>query len=221
MSSEGTSLSEVVVPDPPDPESLDPLLETWPAGRRIQRCHRSDFGATEFNPRFGEGRFHPFQDLRGRDVPVLYGSNTFHGALSETVFHSVPIRGEERRVRRAKLKTLMVSVLAPRRDLSLVQLHGYGLRRLAISRIQLIETEASHYGRTVRWAQALHACSESVDGLIWVSRQHDTSFALILFGDRVLREHLEVVEKPVALLDGSGFRKVLSAAEMAGITILR
>jgi hypothetical protein len=115
---------------------------------------------------------------------------------------------------------MLISVLAPRRDLRLVQLHGYGLRRIGISRSELIETEAREYRRTVLWAGALHACSEQIDGLAWVSRQHDTSVALILFGDRTLREHLEVVEMPVPLFDGPGFEIVRSAAELAGISIL-
>lgn len=184
------------------------------------RCHDSRFGATEFNPGFGCGRFHPFRDRKGRGVPTLYGASTLDGAFSETLFHGIPIRGPGRIVRRGSLKPMLISTLAPVRDLTLVQLHGYGLRRLGISRAELIETDSDHYGETVRWAQALHACDEAVDGLVWVSRQHDTSSAVVLFGDRVQRGHLRVVEPPLALYVDPGYEMVERAAEAAGISVV-
>lgn len=141
------------------------------------------------------------------------------GALSETVFHRVPIRGTDRSIPRSFLKTMLVSVLAPTRDLKLVQLHGYGLRRLEISRAELIETGADRYEQTTRWARALHACGDQIDGLVWVSRQHDTSLALVLFGDRVKRADLEVIDPPLPLYLNAGFVEVQRAAEQAGITV--
>lgn len=206
--------SDPRLPDPPDPSTLDPLLETWARGERIVRCHKSVFGATEYNPGFGRGRFHPFDG-----VPTLYGSGSLDGALSETVFHDLPIRGPGRSILRSSLKTMLVSVLAPLRDLKLVQLHGFGLRRLEISRAELIESE-SQPSQTVRWARALHACGSGIDGLVWVSRQHDTSLALVLFGDRVRRADLEVLEAPLPLYRGEGFDEVQRAAEQAGITVI-
>ena len=204
----------------PDPEALDPSTQSWPQGRQIVRCHDSRFGATEFNPGFGRGRFHPFQDRAGHGVPTLYGASTLDGAFSETLFHGLPVRGPGRIIRRGSLRALLVSTLAPDRDLTLVQLHGYGLRRLGISRAELIETHSDRYGETVRWAQALHALDESIDGLVWVSRQHDTSSALVLFGDRVRREHLQVIEPPLPLYFDPGFDMVERAAEAAGITVV-
>jgi hypothetical protein len=200
---------------------LSPLLETWRQGVRIVRCHHSDFGATEFNPGLGFGRFHPFLNASGTIVPILYGSDSLKGALAETVFHNIPIRGPKRRLLRSSLKTKLVSVIAPRRDLRLVQIHGYGLRRLELLRSDLIDSDASQYGRTAAWAQALHASSADVQGLVWVSRQHDTSLALVLFGDRVAREDLKVMEAPLPLANGVGFRKLRRAADEAGITIVR
>jgi RES domain len=204
----------------PDPAVLDPLTQTWPQGRQIVRCHDSRFGATEFNPGFGCGRFHPFQDRAGRGVPTLYGASSLDGAFSETLFHNVPVRGPDRIVRRGSLKPMLISTLAPGRDLTLVQLHGHGLSRLGILRSELIETDPDHYRETVRWAQALHAWAESVDGLVWVSRQHDTSSALVLFGDRILREHLRVIEPPLPLYADPGFELVERVAEQAGISVV-
>lgn len=212
--------SDLRLPDPPETFTLDPLLETWARGERIVRCHKSCFGATEFNPGFGLGRFHPFQDPGGTGVPTLYGSSSLAGALSETVFHRVPIRGTDRSIPRSFLKTMLVSVLAPIRDLTLVQLHGFGLRRLEISRAEIIENGADRYEQTTRWARALHTCGDQIDGLVWVSRQHDTSLALVLFGDRVKRADLEVIDPPLPLYLGLGFDEVQRAAEQAGITVI-
>ncbi|MFL6293279.1 MAG: RES family NAD+ phosphorylase [Thermoanaerobaculia bacterium] len=184
------------------------------------RCHDSRFGATEFNPGIGSGRFHPFADRAGRGVPTLYGAGTLDGAFSETLFHGVSVRGPGRIIRRGSLKPMLVSTLAPDRDLTLVQLHGYGLRRLGISRAELIETDSDRYGETVLWARALHAWDESIDGLVWVSRQHDTSAALVLFGDRVRREQLRVIEPPLPLYVDPGFDMVERAAQAAGISVV-
>ena len=184
------------------------------------RCHDSRFGSTEFNPGLGRGRFHPFQNARGEAVPTLYGASTFQGALSESIFHQVPVRGPVRAIRHSTLRPMQVSVLAPGRDLRLVQLHDFGLRRLEVSRAELIDCEASEYPQTATWAAAFHAWSGEVDGLVWVSRLHDTAFALVLFGDRVARPDLEVVEPPLPIFLGEGLAQVQEAAEKAKITIL-
>lgn len=204
----------------PDPAALDPLIQTWPPGERIVRCHDSRFGATEFNPGVGRGRFHPFRTAAGETVPTLYGATSLNGALSETVFHELPIRGPFRTILRPGLKPMLVSTVVAVRELRLAQLHGFGLRRLGISRAELIESDPARHGETVRWAQALHACNDRIDGLVWVSRQYDTAFALVLFGDRVVRKDLKVTEPPLPLYVGSGFDGVQEAAEQAGITVL-
>jgi hypothetical protein len=199
---------------------LDPLLETWEAGRPLLRCHNVSFGATEFNPGLGRGRFHPFADRYGYTVPVLYAADGLDGVLSETVFHGVATDGQSRLIRQDSLRPLVVSTLVARRDLCLAQLHGHGLRRLGLNRRDLIDSEADGYAASARWAQALHRASRSVEGLVWVSRQHDRSLALMLFGDRVERRDLLVTEVPVPLLAGKGFEQVQTAAEAAGITIV-
>lgn len=207
------------LPEPPLAEGLEPLIHLWPGGDPLLRCHDSRFGATEFNPGLGAGRFHPLANAAGESIPTLYGSATFQGALSETVFHDVPFRGANRRLRQAGLLPLVVSTLAAGRDLRLAQLHGHGLRRLQVSRGELIEVEAADDPRTRRWAEALHRCGARPDGLVWVSRLHDTSLAVVLFGDRVAREELEVVEAPLPLAWGPGLEKVRQAAEAADILL--
>lgn len=207
---------------PPPASSPNPLFETWESRKVFFRCHNIRFGATEFNPGMGKGRFHPFLGLGGRRrrVPTLYAADSLAGALSETIFHNLPVRGPDKAIRRSLLLPMVVSGLIVNRDLALVQLYGYGLRRLEVSRAELIESEADQYGQTAAWAQALHAHDKKPDGLVWVSRQYDASLALVLFGDRVSRGRLEVVEAPLPLYLGPGFDEVQKAADAAGITIL-
>jgi hypothetical protein len=115
---------------------------------------------------------------------------------------------------------MVLSTLASERELHLAQLYGHGLRRLEIARTELIETDSDQYDRTVPWAAALHASDPAVDGLVWVSRQHDDAYAMVLFGDRVARQDLRVVEPPLPLDLDAGFEEVRRAAEQAGITIV-
>ncbi|HXU33809.1 MAG TPA: RES family NAD+ phosphorylase [Thermoanaerobaculia bacterium] len=184
------------------------------------RCHDGRFGATEFNPGFGVGRFHPFSDERGRIVSTIYGASDFEGALSETLFHDIPLRDAFRVVERSVLRPLLISVISARRPLCFAQLHGFGLGRLGLRRTDLIEAEAPAYRATVRWAAALHSCPERYDGLVWMSRQHDTSRAVVLFGDRIERHDLELIDSPLPLYLGRGYRRVLELAEAAGIALV-
>jgi RES domain-containing protein len=173
----------------------------------------------DFNPGRGIGRFHPFRDARGNVVPTLYAAEDREGSLSETVFHSVPVRGPGKRIRRVVLKPLVVSTLVCNRDLRLAQLFGFGLRRLGVNRVKLIEASKRQYPRTAAWAQAIHGCDERIDGLVWVSRPNDGTRSVVLFGDRVPASTLRSIGDPLPLNGGPGYDAVLSAADQAGIVL--
>jgi hypothetical protein len=205
---------------PPDPFDLECELETWEAARPIIRVHHSAFGATEFNPGKGEGRFHPIVD-RGMAVPTLYGSSTFLGAVSETLFRAIPVAGPERNIRPEALLPMVACTLLPRRTLRLIQLREAGLERLGVTRAELIESKSEEYAVTRAWATALHAAVPDADGLLWMSRQHSASEAVMLFGTRVERSELSVGAPPRSLFTGGdGWRDVVAAAEAAGIMII-
>jgi hypothetical protein len=208
------------VPPLPSPQALDPILTVWDEGRPLVRCHDVRFGATEFNPGVGAGRFHPFEDVHRRVVPVLYAASDFDGALSETFFHDVPVRGPGKWVEKFELESLVVSTLSCGRDLNLAELSGFGLSRIGVSRRELIESGAEEYAATAAWARGLHDCNATLDGLIWVSRQNDAAHALVLFADRVPRSLLRIARHPLALYVSPGFDAVQGAAEKAGILIL-
>lgn len=208
------------VPPPPDPRLLDPLITVWPSGTKMERCHPSTFGATEFNPRPGTpGRFRPIRTGK-RVVPTLYAADKTPGAISETVFHDVPVGTAQKRVRIARFDIVLLSTIAPKRDLRLARLHGHGFHRLGVSRAKLIESEADCYPQLARWGQALHDCPANVDGLLWRSRQYDDSYAFLLFGDRVRRRELDVVAPSLPLAIGRGLELVAEFAEDAEITLI-
>ena len=209
------------VPDVPDPLP-SPRIHLWPAGKPIARCHKAEMGATEFNITTASRRFRPVSSPGGT-VPTIYGADMSAGALSETVFHDVPIRGPARRIQRKSLTHMIVSNIVATRELRLVELHGAGLGQLNVRHAELIETSASQYPRTAVWAQALYDHAGGFDGLIWRSRQFNDSLAMMLWGDRVSRFddlQSDPDQPPLPLLLGPGFEMVLELANNSGITVV-
>jgi RES domain len=207
------------VPQPPPASDLDPLIHDWEPGRPIVRCHNLRFGVTEFNATTAPGRFRPVRTA-GRIVGTLYGAADEAGAISETAFHDVPVRMGPPLVRLSALTSMVISTLVARRALRLASLHGHGLRRLRASRAELIDSDADQYPALATWGQALHDCPAEPDGIVWRSRHYDDAYALVLFGDRVRRRELEVVEPPLPMALGQGLERLYALAERAGITLV-
>jgi hypothetical protein len=211
--------ASTVVPKPPEPSALNPLIHEWEAGRTIVRCHDTRFGATEFNRTASEGRFRPVR-ISSLIVGTAYGAQDDAGAIAESVFRPVPVGTAVRQVGRARLVPVMVSTLAAGRPLRLASLHGNGLRRVGASRAQLIDSEAVEYTALAAWGQALHDCPAAPDGIVWRSRHYDDSYTFVLFGDRVRRHELQIVEPPLPLAVGRGLERVMELAEQADIAIV-
>jgi RES domain len=213
-------LPDARVPAPPDPSKLNPPVDVWPAGKKIVRCHSTKYGATEFNSLIRTpGRFRPIRVGR-RAVGTLCGADRPAGALSETVFHDVPVESPVKRVRMTRFETVVLSTLAPSRELRFISLHGGGFHRVRASRAKLIDSEASDYPALAAWGQALHDAAPRADGIRWRSRQFDDAYALLLFGDRVRPRDLDVVVPSLPLVLGRGFELVEELAEQAGITLV-
>ena len=209
------------LPVPPEPADLHPRLYVWERERRFVRCHDSSFGASEFNPRLDASmRFRPFTSRR-RTVPTIYGSEAVTGALSETMLHLVPATGPDRRLRQSRLVPFMMSTLAPRRDLQLVDLRDAALAEYGLTRAALVESPAEAYPETAVWASAFFHCPTEPDGLAWNSRQDPQTVAFVLFArGRVGRRELEVVDPPEPLALGPGLVRVYEAAERLDLTIV-
>lgn len=195
-------------------------MVVWAAGRGFVRCHDSSFGANEFNPRSDVSmRFRPFTS-RGRTVPTIYGSASIAGALSETLLHLVPVTGGDRRLPHGKLLGHVLSTLAARRDLRLIDLRDPGLPPLGLSRSALIESPVAAYPETARWASSFFHCAALPDGLVWNARQSRDDLAVVLFArGRVERSQLRVVQAPEPLYIGVGLERVSQAAYGLGITV--
>jgi len=210
----------VRVPDVPAPFPK-PRERIWPAKHPIVRCHNVALGATEFNTSNDSRRFRPVTS-HGAIVPTLYGADLVEGALSESVFHDVPVRGKGRRIQRKALVPMMRSTVIPKRDLRLVQLHGAGLKKLGVTHAELIESSARQCPRTAAWGQALYDLG-NYDGLVWRSRQFNDSYAVMLWGDRVKRrKDLDVddASAPLSLFLGAGFEEVQQLADDWFITVV-
>jgi hypothetical protein len=198
-----------------------PLVRTWPKGDPIIRCYKGTMGAHEFNTTNASRRFRPVTS-KGVIVPTLYGADLVDGALSESVFHDVPVRGKGRRIQRKALVQMIRSTLIPKRDFQLVQLHGAGLDRLGATHAELIESSSRQYPRTAAWGQALYDGGD-YDGLVWRSRQFNDSYSLMLWGDRVDRFKdlkLDTTSAPLSLWVGAGFDEVQQLAIARRITVV-
>lgn len=213
-----------MVPAPPDFGAVTPLMEVWPRGQSLVRVFNPKYHPGAFNPGSGapiaRGRFHFFADAAGAVVPALYAAESEDAAIVETIFHDVPVRGAIRSVHESRLAAASMVHLQPQRDLSLVQLHGFGLQRLGVRPGDLTDTEATEYPQTVLWARELHAALPAADGVVWMSRQFNSARAVVLFGDRVQPADLAVASGPLSLIAGPGRVLVEDAANRAGILVL-
>lgn len=161
----------------------------------LWRVYSRAFGATGFNATGrGNARFSPLRDTDANIVPTLYAGTTPEVALMETVLHDVPSPSagfiltlspaiESRRI--ARLRTAV--------PLRLADFTTLGLRRLGLSRSEVIDSDKGGYGTTQRLAQWLYAVRPELQGIWWTSRQDDRAQALVLFEPRMPPQSLDPV----------------------------
>lgn len=191
---------------PPGPAETY-LSYPWPAGALFYRAGSAAYPKGHIPYRGGNARFSPLHAADPTDpsgtvqVPTLYGAMPpadhrrlwrYAGALSETVLHDVPTGGggavDYRNIEGTALFTVV-----PHRELNLADLTSVGLNKLTgVSNTDMIESGPLIYPVTQAWAQDIHA--KHFDGITWMSRQHNPSRALIVFGDRVLASDLELTD---------------------------
>ena len=140
----------------------------------------------------------------------------------ETVFHDVPfVTGPKMWSKATHVAGKVWSRLALSRDLALIDLSAVPLRKLGISRKDLIESDGSQYPETRAWARALHDQYTNAEGLTWTSRQADPARALVLFEDRLKAPVLTPSGSPTPLLlsDGSATLEILMLAQRLGVLL--
>lgn len=207
---------------PPPPATLHVTLTELAAGLVLHRVHLDQYHADQFNPGVrGNARFSPIQDQHGQPIPTLYGGTTMNCALMETVFHDVPHTAGFKSFDKGKLAGQVHSTVEVMQPLQVVDLASVPLRKLGITRKQLIDTEKDQYPATRRWAEALHHQCPDAQGLSWVSRQDDSARAVVLFGDRIQAGELRVRGTSNNLVDnGDTYDALLDLADRLGVVIV-
>jgi len=140
----------------------------------------------------------------------------------ETVFHDVPFAaGLKNWSKATHVASKVYSMIELDRDLALIDLSSIPLRKLGISRKELIESDSSQYVKTRAWALALHDQYPNAEGLTWTSRQADPARALVLFEDRLVGPAFTVTGSSTSLLqsDGSAILDVLLLAQRLGVNL--
>lgn len=207
---------------PAPPDMLHATLTSFAPGEVLHRVHQSKYQADQFNPGpHGNARFSPIQDEHGKPIPTLYGGTTMECALMETVFHDVPHTAGFKSFDKGKLVEQVHSTVRLEQELQLVDLASVPLRKLGVTRKQLIDTEKDQYPATRKWAEAIHRQYPQAQGLSWVSRQDDSARAVILFGDRIPDGALRPDGNSRSLLDdGDAYDAVLDLADRIGVNIV-
>lgn len=190
------------------------------SGTSLWRVHDEARPANGFFNGVGAAptRFGPLAAGTGH-IPILYAGLDEQGALFESVFHDVPLRGV-RTLQVARLSKRVRSRLELQRDVQLADFTTIGLPSLNTTRVEMIESESIAYAETAQWAGAIHQDNPDLDGIFWVSRRNDQSQVVVLFGDRVATAELKDSGSPEPLWHGSGFDSVAYWADRADITLI-
>lgn len=207
----------------PVPEGeLRLTLMDWPKGQLLHRVHQDKYLATQFNPGTqGNARFSPIQDEQGKPIPTLYGGTSRDCAMMETVFHDVPHAAGFKSYDKKKLLGQVHSTVLLNAPLVLVDLASVSLRKLGVTRKQLIDTEKDQYPATRLWAAAIYQQCPQAQGLCWVSRQDDSARAVMLFGNRIVKSALKAQGPSHSLSeDPASYDAVLDLAERIGVLIV-
>ncbi|MDG9757829.1 RES family NAD+ phosphorylase [Pseudomonas chengduensis] len=209
-----------LTPEPPATLHITPV--TLSRKKVLHRVHSEDYEGDEFNPGLkGNARFSPIRNAEGDPIPTLYAADTFEAALMESVFHDVPHAPGFKQLDKRKLEGQEHSTVQTTQDLKLADLSSKPLRKLGVTRKQLIDTEKDQYTKTREWAEAIHAQDSDIQGLYWVSRQDDSARAVMLFGDRIPEGVLQQVGDARSLLkDEQVYGEVLDLAEVIGVNIV-
>lgn len=188
----------------------------WSAGKPIYRVHSSAFTATQFNPGLGNARFSPMSN----GVPTLYGGVSTGVAIMETVFHDLPVDSAGVPFDLGRLEGKVHSVVKPVLDLNLVDLNPKTLRRMGVKRSELLDSPAEQYAFTQEYSVAIYNAHPDAHGLQWSSRQHGDT-ALMLFGDRITSEQLEVEIESEPILESEVILDLIEdEADQLGVVLI-
>ena len=191
-------------PSPPTTARIELLITTLVPGTPLHRIYRGP-GPAKFTRTRTANRFDPLPDPWASTL-VLYAGSTAEVAISESVLRwhdrftpSAPLILE-----RSKIVGRSLVELRLRRELTLIDLTGFGLARIAaLARPgkpdQLFLASQAHYGDTQSWGGWLRTQLPSAAGFRWMSRQHNSSVCYVFFDDTAPADNFEVVRAPEPL----------------------
>lgn len=170
------------------------------------------------------------RDETSHRVPVLYAGANLSCALGETVFHDLPDDAHQpAEVFRADLLSLRAATVTVTTDIDLVDLSDGALSDYGFARVEVVDTPASDYPVTRRWAQHAWDTTECA-GLAWNSRRSPDLLSYMLFVGAPRRadrhraldrlRHLDVIIPPLPLHDGNGLAAVMNAAAARNVTVV-
>ncbi len=142
----------------------------------------------------------------------------FRASAMETIFHDLPEDTSSFIFSYKALQLIAHSVVAPARDLTLLDLGSVGLRALQMKKSDVIDSPPSRYPHTQALSLAWHQELPHIDGFSWMSRLDDYSPACMLFGDRVTPADLPVKASVQSLAASPCLEAVVELAKILGIT---
>jgi hypothetical protein len=84
----------------------------------------------------------------------------------------------------------------------------------------VIESLAIQYPQTRALAAQIYARFPSAQGLLWTSKQDDRAPAIMLFGDRIEPDALQLAHPSMPLLYDDVLDEIYALAEMIGVNII-
>lgn len=192
-------------------------LVRWPAGKPFARAFTLKNGPIAFNPTATPARFRPVYDARAA-VRTAYGAQTDAITLAETVLRRAAGVGD-RVLHVSELDGLGLVVARFAHELVLVQLNGLGLRKLKLTRGDMIDTGPDAYPQTAALAQQLHDAHPDAHGIVWTSQQCDDGDAFVLWATRLDPAAAEILSGPLALRSAPGVQLVAGVAEACGVLL--
>jgi hypothetical protein len=214
---------------PLPPAKLAIQEETLKAGVVLHNLYTYSYGAGTFHPGTGSSpsglamptRFAPIRDAKGNVVPYLYLGDSLQCAIFETIFHNVDYAAADPSVVLKDFEGKAHCTIKTTRSLKLAKLNGTGLKKLKVSRLELIESLPVDYEDTAKWAERIHNDYPDVDGLVWQSRQLDERKSYVFFGGRVKAS--DFVSKKMTgplMLDPSLKSRVIAEALAVNILVI-
>ncbi len=194
-----------------------------PVGESFKRLYPHKFSSRAFNPNTGVssgdaskgGRFHPFVDASGNNVPTMYIADHVNAAFAETILRNDSVSGL---VSINDIELYSVATLRFTRKIRALNL-SHSLLNHRYSKLLCAEREKS-YVKLRTLAASLHSLYGELDGLRWDGKQLGMPgmTCFVLFGDRIKESAIEVIQE-TSLRKGQGLEDLRKAAVALDFTL--